>query len=103
MKVYIKNMVCQGTRKFVLQDIKKLGLKLKSFEPGVIEFYRELTRTETDALTCCLMKYGLEISSVKGKHIRVHETANQKEPSKLEEILSDSNGKEHEQPELSRI
>jgi hypothetical protein len=105
MKIYIKNMVCQGTRKFVIQEVKKLGLRLKSFEPGVIEFCRDLTQTEIDALICSLRKYGLEASAVKSKHVRVPELTSQKEGSvlRLEEILSDKNGNKHEQPVFSRI
>lgn len=55
-------MVCQGTRKFVLIELKKLGLKMKSFESGEIEFHRQLTSKETDELIYSLRKYGLEVS-----------------------------------------
>lgn len=63
MKIYIKNMVAQGTRKFVLIELKKLGLKLKSFEAGELEFRNELSPAETIALEKSLSKYGLELST----------------------------------------
>jgi hypothetical protein len=60
MKIYIKNMVCQGTRKFVLMEIKKLGLNLKSLESDMMEFQGELSPSEEVALEYRLGKYGLE-------------------------------------------
>lgn len=66
MKIYIKNMVCQGTRKFVLMEIKKLGLNLKSLESDVMEFQGELSPSEELALEFRLGKYGLvTVSEVK--------------------------------------
>lgn len=62
MKIYIKNMVCQGTRKFVMMEIKRLGLKLISFNSGALEFYGELSPFETCALVSSLNKYGLKVS-----------------------------------------
>lgn len=62
MKIYIKNMVCQGTRKFVMMEIKRLGLKLISFNSGAMEFYGELSPFETCALVSSLNKYGLKVS-----------------------------------------
>jgi hypothetical protein len=59
MKIYIKNMVCQGTRKFVLMEIKKLGLNLKSLESDVMEFQGVLSPSEEVALEFRLGKYGL--------------------------------------------
>lgn len=61
MKVYLKNMVCQGTRKFVLMEVKKLGLKLESFESGRIEFNQNLTNDEVSQLEKRLGNYGLEM------------------------------------------
>lgn len=63
MKIYIKNMVAQGTRKFVLMELKKLGLKLTSFEAGELEFEDELSPAQTTSLEKSLGKYGLEIIS----------------------------------------
>jgi hypothetical protein len=34
MKIYIKNMVCQGTRFFVIQELEGLGFKYNTFESG---------------------------------------------------------------------
>jgi hypothetical protein len=59
MKIYIKNMVCQGTKKFVLMEIKKLGLNLKALESDFIEFQGELSPSEEFALGFRLGKYGL--------------------------------------------
>lgn len=63
-------MVCQGTRKYVLLELKKLGLKLKSFETGEIEFHRELSQKETEDLVLSLRKYGLEVLSLKRRHMK---------------------------------
>lgn len=61
MKIYIKNMVCQGTRKFVLIEMKKLGLKLSSFIGGELDFQRNLSDLETKSVESSLKKYGLEM------------------------------------------
>lgn len=53
-------MVCQGTKKFVLREIKNLGLNLKSFESDVIEFEGQLSPHDTEMLMLSLRKYGLE-------------------------------------------
>lgn len=61
MKIFIKNMVCQGTRRFVMMEIKKLGLKLNSFDSGELEFVQDLSPVQTCALERSLNKYGLEM------------------------------------------
>lgn len=61
MKIYIKNMVCQGTRKFVLMEIKKLGLKLSSFIAGELDFQTTLSTNEAKSVELSLRKYGLEL------------------------------------------
>lgn len=61
MKIFLKNMVCQGTRKYVMMEIKKLGLKLDSFDEGELEFSAELSPAQTVALERSLNKYGLEM------------------------------------------
>jgi hypothetical protein len=61
MKIYIKNMVCQGTRKFVLMEIKKLGLKLSSFIAGELDFQKILSPSEKESVELSLKKYGLEL------------------------------------------
>jgi nitrogenase subunit NifH len=61
MKVYIKNMVCQGTRKFVLQEIKRLGFKIISFDSAEIEFENELLPSQVKTLERSMFKFGLVI------------------------------------------
>jgi hypothetical protein len=63
MKIYIKNMVAQGTRRFVLAELKKLGLKLLSFDFGEMEFEDQLSEAEISAVEISLGKYGLELLS----------------------------------------
>lgn len=76
MKIYIKNMVCQGTKKFVLREIKNLGLSLKSFESDVIEFQAELSPHESEALILSLRKYGLEAAQRKNGRPRSANSVN---------------------------
>jgi chemotaxis receptor (MCP) glutamine deamidase CheD len=61
MKIFIKNMVCQGTRKFVLMEIKRLGLSLKTFEMDELEFQSELSAEQVENVISVLKKYGLEV------------------------------------------
>jgi hypothetical protein len=61
MKIYIKNMACQGTRFFVLFELKRLHLKYRSFELGEIEFPKDLTLANMIKLDESLHKYGLEV------------------------------------------
>lgn len=86
MKIFIKNMVCQGTRKFVLAEIRKLGLKLKSFETGEIEFSRELTAEETGKVIVSLKKYGLEAVPAKNGNSVFHTISNQDHMVLVEEL-----------------
>ncbi|HEX2920042.1 MAG TPA: hypothetical protein VHO50_02635 [Bacteroidales bacterium] len=67
MRIYLKNMVCQGTKKFVLLELKNMGLKLKSFESEQIEFKKDLSKDEELLLQYNLKKYGLEIHVEKDK------------------------------------
>jgi hypothetical protein len=69
MKIYLKNMVCQGSRFFVLHELEKLGLKYKSFELGEIDFENDLSPDVLKKLDQSLRKYGLELSSGKNKLI----------------------------------
>ncbi|HEX2974698.1 MAG TPA: hypothetical protein VHO68_02080 [Bacteroidales bacterium] len=68
MKVYIRNMVCQGTRKFVLMELRKMGLNINSFENDEIEFQRELSSEEAHQLIKALGKYGLSVIHEKTNH-----------------------------------
>ena len=61
MKIYIKNMVCQGTKFFVLLEMEKLGIKFNRFELGEIEIDDDLTLLEIRRLDYALRKYGLEV------------------------------------------
>jgi hypothetical protein len=63
-------MVCQGTRKFVLMEIKRLGLGLKSFESDELEFKKPLSEDEYNKVIRALNKYGLEIMSEKSRMIQ---------------------------------
>jgi AraC-like DNA-binding protein len=67
MKIYIKNMVCQGTKFFVLLEMEKLGIKFTRFELGEIELEEDLTLLEIRRLDYALRKYGLEVVFRKSK------------------------------------
>jgi len=59
MKIYIKNMVCQGTGIFVLQELEKLGYKYNTFEFGQLDLEKDLSLSEIKKLGHSLRKYGL--------------------------------------------
>lgn len=61
MKIYIKNMVCQGTKLFVLHELDSLGIMYRSFGLGEIDFDEDLSLDEIKKLDSSLRKYGLEI------------------------------------------
>jgi hypothetical protein len=61
MKIYIKNMVCQGTKLFVLHELDSLGIVYRSFGMGEIDFDEDLSLDEIKKLDSSLRKYGLEI------------------------------------------
>jgi hypothetical protein len=67
MKIYLKNMVCQGSRIIVLHELERLGLKFKTFELGEIDFDNEISREELKKLDISLRKYGLELSNGENK------------------------------------
>jgi hypothetical protein len=67
MKIYIKNMVCQGTKLFVLHELESLGIFYRSFELGEIDLKEDLTLGEIKKLDNALRKYGLEIMFRKSK------------------------------------
>jgi hypothetical protein len=62
MTVKIKNMVCEGTKSFVIQELEGLGLKYHKFESWTIEFKDDLSLTEMRKLGDLLYQYGLELS-----------------------------------------
>ena len=59
MKVKIKNMVCQGTKSFVIQELERLGFKYLRFDGWTIDFKEDLTLTEMNKLGESLYQYGL--------------------------------------------
>lgn len=69
-------MVCQGTKKFLLREIKNLGLNLKSFESDVMEFQGELSPYESEVLIHSLRKYGLEAAQRKNGRQRAANSVN---------------------------
>jgi hypothetical protein len=78
MKVFIKNMVCQGTRKFVLQEIKRLGFKLISFDSGEIEFENELLPSQIKTLERSMFKFGLVIFQESDLHSKTFDYTSNK-------------------------
>jgi hypothetical protein len=62
MKIYIKNMVCLGTRSFVIQELEGLGFNYNTFELGEIDFEENLSRAERKKLDQSMQQYGLELS-----------------------------------------
>ena len=72
MRVKIKNMVCEGTKSFVIQELERLGLEYHKFESWTIEFKEDLSLTEMIKLGDSLYQYGLELTFGK---IAVNENA----------------------------
>jgi hypothetical protein len=62
MKIYIKNMVCSGTRSLVIQELKGLGFNYNSFESGEIDFEDNLSLAERKKLYQSMQQYGLELN-----------------------------------------
>jgi hypothetical protein len=61
MKIYIKNMVCQGTKVLLIKELEKLDFKCRSFEGNEIYFENDLSLKEINLLDRSLDKYGVEI------------------------------------------
>ena len=61
MKIYLRNMVCQGTRLLVIKELAKLGLKFSSFEFSEIHFEKDLSLSEINELNQSLKKMGLDV------------------------------------------
>lgn len=66
MKVFIKNMVCQGTKHFVLLALEKLDIAYSRFGFNEIELKQELSRAEVRRLNHSLREIGLEARFSKG-------------------------------------
>ncbi len=61
MEIFIKNMICHGSKVIVLFELRKMGLDYISFDLGKIELVRDLTPVELDKLDSTLTRYGLKI------------------------------------------
>lgn len=70
MKIIIKNMVCLGTKSFVIQELEKLGIKYLKFEANEIEIENDLTLPEIKRLDHAFRQIGLEIVIKKSKLVR---------------------------------
>jgi YesN/AraC family two-component response regulator len=60
-------MVCQGTKPYVLLELRKLGIRFSKFELGEIELESDLSITEIRKLDDSLRQYGLAIMFRKSK------------------------------------
>lgn len=69
MKVYIKNMVCKGSKLSVLYVLKRLRFNYRSLELGEIDFAEDLSSDEIIKLDNELSRYGLEVMHGKSKLI----------------------------------
>jgi hypothetical protein len=61
MKIFIKNMVCQGTRFFVIKELEELGISYSTFKSGVIDLVEELSKSDRIKLDESMKQYGLEL------------------------------------------
>jgi hypothetical protein len=80
MKIYIRNMVCQGTGIFVLRELEKLGYKYNILESGELYFKKDLSLSEIKKLSHSLRKYGLVLALDKNKPVRktINDTQHEK-------------------------
>jgi hypothetical protein len=69
MKIYIKNMVCLGTRSFVIEELEGLGFNYNTFESGEIDFEEDLSRAERKKIYKSMQQYGLVLSFGKSNMI----------------------------------
>jgi len=60
MKIYLKNMVCQGTKYFVILEMRNLGINFKKFESDEIELEEDLSLAKIRKLNHSLQEIGLE-------------------------------------------
>ena len=61
MKIFIKNMVCNGTRSFVIKELEVLGITYNTFKSGVIDLVEDLSRADRKKLDLSMKQYGLEL------------------------------------------
>lgn len=64
MKIFIKNMVCNGTRSFVIKELEGLGITYNTFKSGVIEIVEDLSRADRKKLDQSMQQYGLELKFI---------------------------------------
>jgi hypothetical protein len=69
MKSHIKNIECQGSRFFVLQDMENLEFGFEKFELSEIKVAEDLSPAEKKIIVRSLQEYGLE-SKLAGSIIR---------------------------------
>ncbi len=62
MKIFIKNMVCRGTKSLIIKELERLGFNYNSIDPGVIDFKKDLSLNEIRELNEALGEYGLEVT-----------------------------------------
>ena len=65
MKIYIKNMVCQGTRLLIIQELQRLGFKFRSFESGEIDIEKDPSQSEIELIDNVLNSFGLDFIFVR--------------------------------------
>jgi hypothetical protein len=69
MTVYIKNMVCQGTKTLILKELERLGIRYISFDSEGIVIKKELTYRERNELDKSLSKFGLKATFRNGDQV----------------------------------
>ena len=62
MKIYIKNMVCRGTRLLIIQELERPGFSYNAIELGMIDFKKDLSLNELNELYQALNQYGLMVT-----------------------------------------
>jgi hypothetical protein len=62
MKIYIKNMVCRGTKSFIIKELERLGFNYNTLDPGIIDFKNNLSFRELRKLSQTLSEYGLKVT-----------------------------------------
>jgi len=62
MKIYIKNMVCRGTRLLIIQELERLGFSYNAIELEMIDFKKDLSLNELNELYQALNQYGLVVT-----------------------------------------
>lgn len=61
MKIYIKNIMCQGTKLLIIQELERLGINFRLFELGGIDLEKDLSLAEIKKLDDTFRKYELDV------------------------------------------